>query len=148
MSEPTPDNRDELMVWLEDWIENDDGLGLGVEILYDIVERPDAHEAEIEMLLIHDDTHMEIADALERGDPQDWGYPAEGWSDVERIRECRMAGLSHMQAIVHVWKRKDMTHEEIAEQTGIPKGTIDVHSRRLGRKVREAKELLRAVGGR
>jgi len=148
MSETAPDERDGLLEWLEDWIENDEGLYLGVELIRDIVERPDAHDAEIKMLTDHDDTHMEIADALERADPQDWGFPGEDWDDVERIRELRMRGLSHMQAIVWTWKEKGLSHTEIEDTTGIPKGTIDVHSRRVARKVRDAKELLEAVGER
>lgn len=142
----TPDNRESVLEWLVEWLANDAGLPEeSMEILRDIVERPDEHSAEIEMFINHDDSHEDIANALERATPRDWGYPADDWDDVRRVRELRTAGLSHMQAIIQTWKEKGLSHSQIEGQTGIPKGTIDTHSRRIAKKVKEAKELVATV---
>lgn len=143
-----PDDPNEVERWLASWLADDPMLFGGIdEVLKDIVERPDRHQDELELIGAELDTPSELKERLENTGPEEWGYPAESWSDVERVKELLDAGLSRNQALVRLWKEKGYTHSEIAEIDGMfAKGTVDSHSSRISQKIEQAEQLLRTLG--
>lgn len=143
------ESRAELLDAIDAWLING-AHGVweeGMEVLRDIVARPDAHEHEIDHLLHFDMTWQDLADSIGNADmPCDWGYPADNWADVQYAVELQCeAGLSRMQALVWVQKDAGYTHNEICDRMGVKKPTVDEHSRRVRVKVNRARSLLNVI---
>lgn len=76
------------------------------------------------------------------------GLTFEGGPDVlGRARRLHgWAELSERQADVVALKEQGRTHQEIAKLLGIGKMSVDKHSERARRKVRDARETLEEIG--
>lgn len=53
--------------------------------------------------------------------------------------------LSEQQAEIHLMKRRKMSHEEIADELGLEKGSIDAQSSRMNEKLKKAKRTIDAL---
>lgn len=69
-----------------------------------------------------------------------------GQTDEERVNElAETTVLSRREAEVYVFKEQGWTHEEIADELGIAKSTVDEYSRRINDRLKRAKMTVRML---